>query len=116
MPSLDEVGAQEPLLHLELETTLLGVVKELVRLQGVGVLQGFVVVLETCSSGDADDPVDHRPGLVGRHAAMAHQELDLGPGELDRRVRSQLEAVIDDLDLRAAVKPAMPLSRFRLPM
>ena len=31
---------------------------------------------------------------------MTHQELDLGPGELDRGVRSQFEAVIDDLDRR----------------
>ena len=50
VPTLDEVGPQQSLLHVELEAASLGVVKELVGLEGVGVAiaQGIATLGGDC--------------------------------------------------------------------
>ncbi len=91
MTPLDEVGAEETLLHLDLEPMCFGIVEELVRKNRVGVLQGVVVIGKTCAGGDSHDTIDHLARLAGGDASMRHEEVGCAPLELHRSVGRQLE-------------------------
>ena len=109
--ALDEVRAQQALLHLDLLAVLLGVVQQLVRLHGLGVLERVEVVVEPDLRGDPGHAVEHRLDLRRGHALVLDEEVDLGAGEVHRRVRGELEAVVLDLHLTAELRnPGLELA------
>ena len=55
MLTVDEVGLKEAFFHLELLAMCFGIVQELMRLDGVGLVHLVIVVVQTHILGDASN-------------------------------------------------------------
>ena len=81
--ALGEVRGHQPLGELELASVLLREVEQLVRLDGVGVVQQVEAVLESGRRGDAGHPLEHLLSLAGRDALVLGEVVGLAALEVD---------------------------------